>query len=370
MKIMKIAVDCRALTSLKTGGGYYTENLLKALIANDKKNKYLLCAHRPFEFAAEGENVKKIEGGCHSGLLWQNAVLPRVLAREKAGLLHSPLFTLPYSFACPGIITVFDLTPVIFPEFHTAKVRFSFLFLKRSVERAERIIAISEQTKKDLVERMGAEEGKVAVIYPAPAPGFRPAGPVEKKRVKDKYSGGKDYLLHVGTLEPRKNLEFLIDVFKEMISMGRDRGVNLLLAGAKGWKYTPIFEKIADYGLRDRVFWAGYVESGDLPALYSGAEVFVYPSIYEGFGLPLAEALACGAPSVASASSSIPEVLGDAGILIKGWNPGEWASDISLLLEDAGTRDEFKRRGMLRSGRFSWQACAQKTLELYNLLRR
>ncbi len=366
---MKIAVDCRALTSVKTGGGYYTENLLKALIASDKKNKYLLCAHRPFDFPAEGGNVKKIEGGCFSGLLWQNAVLPRVLAREKAALLHSPLFTLPFSCGCPGIITVFDLTPVLFPEFHRAKVRFSFLSLKRSAAKARKIIAISEQTKKDLVTRMGVEEGKISVIYPAAAREFRPAGPEEKKRVKEKYAGGNDYLLHVGTLEPRKNLEFLIDVFMEMIIMGRDNGVNLLLVGAKGWKYASIFDRIAEYGLRDRVFWAGYAEFSDLPALYSGAEVFVYPSLYEGFGLPIVEALACGAPSVASAVSSIPEVLGDAGVLIKGWNQREWAAGISLLLEDRSTRDEFSRRGMLRSGKFSWSVCAEKTLELYNLFR-
>ncbi len=367
---MKIAVDCRALTSLKTGGGYYTENLLKALIAADKENKYILCAHRPFDFAAAAGSFKKIEGGCFSGLLWQNAVLPWVLAREKAGLLHSPLFTLPYAFGCPGIITVFDLTPVIFPKFHRAKVRLSFLSLQRSVEKAERIIAISEHTKKDLISRMGAAEGKISVIYPAASPRFRPAGPEEKKRVKAKYAGGGDYLLHVGTLEPRKNLEFLIDVFMEMIASGRDNGVNLLLVGAKGWKYSPIFDRIAGYGLRDRVFWAGYAEFSDLPGLYSGAEVFVYPSMYEGFGLPLLEALACGAPSVASHVSSMPEVLGDAGLLIKGWDVREWAAGISLLLEDRSTRDEFSRSGMLRSGKFSWSVCAEKTLELYNLFRK
>ncbi len=364
---MKIAVDCRALTAIRTGGGYYTENLLNALLEIDRDNEYLLCAHRPFHFEAEGGNAEKIEGNCFSGLLWQNTVLPRVLAREGVGLLHSPLFTLPHISGSPGIITVFDLTPLIFPEFHTAKVRLSFLPLRNSVRKAGKIIAISEQTKRDLVSRLGAEEDKISVIYPAPAAVFKPAGPEEKRRVKKIYAGGKDYILHVGTLEPRKNIEFLIDVFREMLITGADRGVNLLLVGARGWRCSGIFEKIREYGIGDRVFWSGYAEYRDLPALYSGAEVFAYPSLYEGFGLPLVEAMACGAPAAASAASSIPEVLGDAGLLIKGWNIREWASAIGLLVEDRSTRNEFSSSGLLRSRRFSWKICAEKTLELYNL---
>ena len=364
---MKIAVDCRALTAVRTGGGYYTENLLKALFEVDRDNEYLLCAHRPFDFPRAGGRAKKIEGNCFSGLLWQNTVLPRVISRERAGLLHSPLFTLPYICGCPGIITVFDLTPLLFPELHRAKVRLSFLPLGYSVRKAEKIIAISEQTKKDLVSCLGADEDKISVIYPAAAAHFKPAGPEEKKRVKNIYAGGRDYILHVGTLEPRKNIEFLIDVFREMLSSGEDNGVNLLLVGSRGWKYGGIFDRISEYGMEGRVFWKGYAESGDLPALYSGAEVFVYPTLYEGFGLPLVEALACGAPAAASAVSSIPEVLGDAGLLIKGWNVREWASSIGLLLKDRSTRSEFSMSGLLRSRKFSWEECARETLELYNL---
>lgn len=361
---MKIAFDCRALSSVRTGGGRYTENLLNSLLEIDEENDYLLCAHRPFCFEGK-QNARKFEGSFFPGLLWQNLSLPAVLAMEKADLLHSPLFTLPYLSACPGLVTVFDLTPVILPELHTGKVRFSFFPVGNSLRKAEKIIAISENTKKDIVSRMGIPEGKISVIYPGVEQSFKPAGPEEKKRVKKKYASGKDYMLHVGTLEPRKNLEFLIDVFRELISAGADMGVNLLLAGPRGWKYGGIFDRILSYGLSGRVLTAGYVDQADLPALYSGAEVFVYPSLYEGFGLPLLEAMACGLPAVSAAGSSLPEVIGDAGIQVKGWSAKEWAAVIGLLLRDESTRDEFAMKGKIRARDFNWRVCAEKTLEIY-----
>lgn len=364
---MKIAVDCRALTVQKTGGGYYTSNLLKSLLKTDSVNEYILCAHKPFLFSGSGSKFKIKHGPGAPGLLWQNFLLPAELARERAGLFHSPLFTLPFRLPCPGIITVFDLTPVIFPGLHRGKVRLSFIPVRHSVKTARKIIAISENTKKDLVDLMGAEEKKISVVYPGVGRDFKPCGPMEIRRVREKYSIGANYILHVGTLEPRKNLEFLIDVFNEMIKTNNDDGAELVLAGAPGWGYAGIFERIAEYGLGNRIIVTGYAEPGDMPALYSGAAVFAYPSLYEGFGLPVAEAMACGAPVAASAVSSIPEVLGGAGALIKGWRVREWAETISLLLRDRAAASGFSETGIIRSRIFSWDECAAKTLEIYNL---
>ncbi len=363
---MKIAVDCRALTTLKTGGGYYTENLLKSVLEADSENEYFLMAHKPFGFAPGPGNVKITAGGRLPGFIWQNAVCPRAVRSRGIDLFHSPLFTLPYRMSCPGIVTVFDLTPILLPQFHHMKVKLSFLPIARSLKSAKKIIAISEATKKDLVRHLSVGEEKIDVIYPGVGADFKPAGEGAKNTAKEKYAAGRDYILHVGTLEPRKNLEFLIDAFTDLVSCGLDRGVNLVLAGPGGWKYKALLDKISASGLRDRIFTAGYVDSKDLPALYCGSKVFVYPSFYEGFGLPLVEAMACGAPVVASAVSSIPEVVADAGILIRGWETREWAEAIGLLLCEEGARDGFSEGGILRSRKFSWKECAQKTIRIYN----
>ncbi len=363
---MKIAVDCRALAALKTGGGYYTENLLKSVLAADSDNEYFLMAHKPFSFAPGPGNEKITAGGRLPGFIWQNVVCPRTVRSLGIDLFHSPLFTLPRSMSCPGIVTVFDLTPILFPQFHHMRVKLSLLPIGRSIKSAKKVIAISEATKRDLVRHFSVGEEKIDVIYPGVGADFKPASEGAKNRVKKKYAGGENYILHVGTLEPRKNLEFLIDAFAELVSCGLDRGVNLVLAGAAGWKYKALLDKISASGFRDRILTAGYVDSEDLPALYCASRVFVYPSFYEGFGLPLVEAMACGAPVVASSVSSIPEVVADAGILIRGWETREWAEAIGLLLCEEGARDEFSESGILRSRKFSWEESAQKTIQIYN----
>ncbi len=366
---MKIAVDCRALTGIKTGGGYYTQNLLKSLSEIDRENEYLLCAHKPIRFPSVGSGMRIAQGSCFSGFVWQNLFLPGIIRREKAGLFHSPLFTLPLKLDCPGIITVFDLTPVLFPRLHLFKVRFAFKQLGGSIRKARKIIAISRSTANDLVYHLGVERDRISVIYPGVGASFSPAGEAEKEAARRKYAGGRRFMLHVGTLEPRKNLGFLIDVFSHMIRLGNDPGLDLVLVGGEGWKYGEIFKKITEHGLRDRVKTPGYVGEEELPAVYSAAEVFVYPSLYEGFGLPLVESMACGTPVIAGWNSSVPEVVADAGLLIKGWNMDTWADKIKLLAGDKSAGAELSRKGLVRAGKFGWRECAEKTLELYNAFR-
>ncbi len=360
---MKIAIDGRALTTVKTGGGYYTYHLLEKLKESD--NQYLICAHKPLMFELSCDNVEVRINRFPLGTLWQQVGLPHTLVKERVDLLHSPLFTLPLYLPCPAMITIFDLTPILFPQLHHWKVRLSLRYtMELSAKRARKIIAISESTCRDIVENLNVSEDKIVVIYPGAASCFRPRDSEEQDEVRKKYAEGCKFILHVGTLEPRKNLSFLIDVYNTLIKKFTEP-LHLVLAGGKGWNYGHLFRKVSELGIENKVFFTGYVPPDELPHLYNAAEVFVFPSIYEGFGLPVVEAMASGVPVVAGSTSSIPEVVGSAGRIIKGWSVEEWTECIYSILVDEKMRGDMKNMGVEQAKKFSWKKCAEETLNVY-----
>ena len=365
MPVPKVAVDLRALVPAPTGIGVYTRSLLLALAARNGM-RYVGMAHRPpresGELEAAGISVEHHEAPL--GVLWQQLRLPRRLARGDVDLLWSPLITLPLRCPVPAVATVHDLTALLFPEAHTLKVRWSLLpFLRPSFERARRLVTISVATARDLAFHFPQCREKVRVVYPGIDPEFRPGTPEEIAATRRELAAPDGYLFYAGTLEPRKNVGALIDAW-ELLRADDAHAPPLVLAGPYGWGSERLARRIADLeaeGLRA----LGRIERPRLVRIFQAARVFVYPSLYEGFGFPAAEALACGVPVVASDTSSLPEVVGDAGLLVDPGDAGALAARIQTLLANPARAADLAARGIERAARFRWDRAAREMEEVF-----
>jgi glycosyltransferase involved in cell wall biosynthesis len=236
--------------------------------------------------------------------------------------------------------------------------------MRVSARKASKIIAISENTKKDIIDYFGIDEEKIRVIYLGVDRQFSPQPDMDEVGVLSKYNLPSGYILSVGTLEPRKNLIRLINAYKMVASSG-EPVPKLVIVGGQGWGDEELGKVVRESGLIDLVILTGYVPDEDLPALYRNTTVFVYPSLYEGFGLPPLEAMACGTPVITSNVSSLPEVVGDAAILIDPYNTTEIAQAIASVLKDKELRERLRMNGLARSNLFSWDKTARETLKLY-----
>ena len=357
-----VAVDLRALVPAPTGIGVYTRSLLLALAARGSL-KYLGMAHRlpreAVELAAAGIGVERQEAPL--GVLWQQMRLPARLRRGDVDLFWSPLITLPLRCPVPAVATVHDLTALLFPEMHTLKVRLSLLpFLRPSFERARRLVAISEATARDLAFHFPQCAEKIRVVYPGIDPEFRPGDPVEIAATRRELgaAAGGGYVLYAGTLEPRKNVGRLIDAW-EGLRRDDPQLPPLVLAGPYGWGSERLARRIADLAPLG-VTAVGRVDRARLVRLFQAARVFVYPSLYEGFGFPAAEALACGVPVITSDTSSLPEVVGDAGRLADPQDAGAIAARLKGLLDNPGPAADLGRRGIAQAARFRWDRAARE----------
>ncbi len=353
---MKIAIDTQTTLGRKSGFGFYVENLVKNLERIDKENDYSLINKGTEEDLNSPQRF-----------WWDQAGFLKKAKKLKADVLHQPCFSLPVFGKMKKIVTVHDLIPIRFPKNLNWPSRMFFTkWMPYTYKFADRIITISESTKKDLIDILKLDSDKIKVIYEAAGDEYRVVEDFDRiKVVKDKYKIEGPYILNVGTLEPRKNLEFLIKVFAGVVK-DKDIGHKLVLVGKKGWGYEMMFDLIKKLDLEERVIWTDYVEDGDLPYLYSGADLFVFPSKYEGFGLPLLEAMSCGVPVISSNTSSMPEVVGEVGILISPDHENEWVENIIKVLGNSEKQREMKSQGLKRAGEFSWEKCARETLDVYN----
>jgi glycosyltransferase involved in cell wall biosynthesis len=356
---MRIGIDAsRATRARRTGTEGYSLHLIQALLALDQRNDYTLffneapapgliaqgqrCRHRVIPFPR----------------LWTHLRLSAEIAAHPLDLLLVPAHVLPLIHPRRSVVTVHDLGYLREPQAHRTLDRLYLDLSNRYHTRtATRLLAISQATKDDLVRRYGVAPERVTVTHLAAGDEMRPVGEVAMvAAAKDRYGIVGDYLLYVGTLHPRKNLARLIQAFAPVAS--QFPALRLVLAGKKGWMYEDIFAQARNLGLEGRVVFTGYVAAEDLPALYTGALAFVFPSLYEGFGMPVLEAMACGAPVAASNTSSLPEVAGDAALLV---DPTDVAA-LSRLAGDAALRASLRARGLIQAARFSWQRCASETL--------
>ncbi len=367
---MRVVLDGRALAGVRAGGARYVRHLVRGLAQLGEENEYWLCAHREMKErpVQEGGNFHYRVDRYPLGSIWQNVALPRILKEVRADIFHSTLFTVPLRMPCPAVVTVFDLTPLLFPQWHTLKVRMTIRgLLGRSVRKARLVIVLSDSTRSDLIRLLGTGEEKIRVIPLGVDECFRPRGKDEPgvDEVRRRIAGGREYLLHVGTIEPRKNLALVVGAYARVRRQLGKKPPVLVLAGAGGWGMKGFRKQIEDTGCGEDIVQAGYVTEDELPCLYNGASAVLYPSFYEGFGLPPLEAMASGVPVLAADSSSLPGVVGSAALLLDPRDEAAWDAGIVRVFEDSDLRARLVSRGLEQAKKFSWERTARETLAVY-----
>jgi glycosyltransferase involved in cell wall biosynthesis len=295
-------------------------------------------------------------------ILWEQALQPWAVRRAKLDLLHSPAFVGPVVGACPLVVTVHDLSFLFFPQsFRALNRSYLRLFTRLSVRRAQRVLAVSESTKRDLVQYYGLSPAKVDVVHNGVDRAFRPL-PADVVAAFRRQAGLPDrFLLFVGTLEPRKNVVRLIEAYARL---PKERPP-LVLVGGKGWLYDQIFARVEALNLSNQVHFVGYVLAEDLPLWYNAADLFVYPSLYEGFGLPPLEAMACGTAVITSTASSLPEVVGTAGQMVDPTDTQALATAMEQVLTARDVREQMQAAGLAQAQGFTWEQTAQRTVDSY-----
>jgi glycosyltransferase involved in cell wall biosynthesis len=286
-------------------------------------------------------------------------------AFPEVDLFHATDHLLPRLTHARSVFTLHDTAYLHFPEYYLPRNRhFLRIMVPRFLRRAERVIVVSEHTRSDAIRFYGLDPERIDVIPEGVDARFsRDMDEGTISAVRRKYRAPERFILHVGTIQPRKNLTTLLDAFAIVRASHPD--VGLVIAGAKGWLYEGFFDRLRRSGLEEHVTLTGQVPDEDLPGLYRSAEVFAYPSVYEGFGLPPLEAMACGVPVVSSNASSLPEVVGDAGTLLDPLDVGGWVRALDALLRDPVLRAGSAARGVARASQFSWDRAAERTLEVY-----
>jgi glycosyltransferase involved in cell wall biosynthesis len=300
-------------------------------------------------------------------IAWEQMVQPTASRRARLDLLHAPVNVAPLAGRSPVMVTVHDLSPFLFPGlFRPARRAYQQRMTRWSVQRAAHVIADSESTRADLVALLDVTPERVTAIPLGVDEAMRPVtdaavlGEFRRRQGLD-----RPYVLFVGTLEPRKNVLMLIDAFA-LLRARTSCSHRLVVAGGKGWYYEAIFEQVERLGLRDAVLFPGFVPDAELSLWYSAADVFVYPSLYEGFGLPPLEAMACGVPVIVSRSSSLPEAVGEAGVLVDPHDPEALAQEMGALLADKERRVALIERGLARAAQLTWRATAAATAAVYH----
>lgn len=353
---MKIGIDTQSASGKATGIGYYTRSLINEYKSFDGLS--LFCY----------KNSSCAELNTGKRLLWENVSLMSMAKRDKIDILHVPGFAGPKRKGVfKKVTTVHDLIGMIYPRNLGCVSRFYWQkWLPACVKDSDHIIADSENTKNDILRLLRVPEEKVSVIYLAVDSRFKKLEktPAHKLLLK-KYDINNRYILNVGTVEPRKNIFNLIKAFKLFIGESHDKDMSLVIAGKKGWDYDRCLANARSLGVMDNMRFCDYVDDKDLPILYNNAEAFVYPSYYEGFGLPVLEALNCGVPVICSNKSSLPEVAGEAALYIE---PDDMQSIKEMLLKsvyDNDTRQSLSEKALARVKDFSWKKTADRTIGLY-----
>lgn len=362
---MRIGFDARMIDW--AGVGTYSYNLLKSLREIDKESEYVLfCDRRSISQVPDADNFSKrvISESVFSP--FHQFFFSITLKKQSLDLFHAPHFIFPLFLSSRSVITIHDLIPLVFPSSMPSKVgRFYYQKAnKKALAKADMIIAVSESTKKDLLEHFEISDEKVKVIYNGVAENFRE---IENKtllnEVKKRYNIQSKFILNVGNPKPHKNWLGLIKAFAAL----EDEFSNyqMVLVGSKDPRYPKAQQLIRQLHLEDRVIITGFVKESEMPLLYNAAEVFVFPSLYEGFGLPVLEAMACGTPVATSNVSSLPEVAGDAADVVDATDESILAHAIERLLSDDKLSKKLSEKGLKRAKLFSWKKTAHQTLEVY-----
>ncbi|MGO8673253.1 MAG: glycosyltransferase [Capsulimonadaceae bacterium] len=371
---MRIGLDVRTLSGHYTGDRTYWRGLVQGLAVVDVENEYFLYTRRPVEgdLPAVGPNFTwRVVPAPSNDALWMQQAFPSAARRDRIDVAHTQYNTPLFGMSCPIVTTVHDITFALFPEHFLPRDRFILnRFVPDSMRRAARVIAVSESTRRDILRRYKQlPPEKVVTTLLAPDSQFTPREQESARReVNSKYDlRDRPYILSVGVLQPRKNLALLLDAYA-LVRLGPARPSHrLVIVGKRGWKNEELDSQLKDLPpeVVEGITFTGYVPDQDLPLLYSGADLLCYPSVYEGFGLPPLEAMACGCPVLCTRTSSLPEVVGDAGLLLPPNDSDAWANAIDKLLAEPLVRRRWADRGLERARGFLWDKTARATIEVY-----
>lgn len=360
---MKLGFDVTPLCVPQSGVGTYTLNLLEQLhLLRD--DRVVPVAHRPTVVTRKGIPPAVLPAVQTNKTLWMQLLLPFQLKSLGLNLAHFTNSVAPLVTPCPTIVTLHDMTLWLYPEHHYRRRLMAMRpFIPLVVRRAAAIVAVSESAKADIIRLLNVPAEKIHVIYEAADPAFRPLPPQSVATIRAHHSLPERYILYVGTLEPRKNLERLVEAFAQLVKAGHPH--DLVLAGQRGWKEASLFETIERLGIKHRVRVLNQLPIEALVALYNGAEVLAFPSLYEGFGLPVIEAMACGTPVLTSRRGSLAEIAGEAAHFVEPTDVDSIQQGLQKLVTDREYRHHLQTAGLIRASHFAWEKAAMETRQVY-----
>ncbi len=386
---MKIGIDAQTILSPEMGEaaglGHYTYQLIRYLLKIDSQNEYVLF----FSYRVREKDIEKIKKlkkpnvkikyfpfSYYKKFLpvaYTELLASAIFSREKLDILHVPGGRVPKFYKGKTTVTAYDLGVKKFPELFSKRQVLKFKLNPPAFNKADLVIASSEAARKDLMSDFKVEENKIQVVSNSfDEKFFEDASVGEIQKVKDKYGVKGEYILFMNTIKPLNNLTRIIEMFaklKVVLASKKPKShYHLVLAGKDGWMAHQIHQIAKDYGLKNRIIFTGYVPPEDLNALFGGADAFIFPPIYEEFGAPVLEAMACGVPVVCSDVSSLPEVADDAALLVSPYDTNAMMEAVLRILEDQNTREELKRKGRERARKFHWEKTAMQTLNAYRKL--
>ncbi|RJQ33529.1 MAG: glycosyltransferase family 1 protein [Actinobacteria bacterium] len=367
---MKITIDASGALGNRTGVGNYIYNLVNNLCDIGQENQYQLYFNyvRPKENPFIGFNQVKNRFPVKFSR-YLNKFFPIEICTGKVDIFHGPNYFVPQKTKAKRVVTIHDLGFILYPDAMLGNDASYYLKkVPKLIEESDHVITISKSTKKDLIEQLGVAKEKISVTHMAAGEDFKPID--DKRRLKttlNKYQLPDKYLLAVATLEPRKNISTLVKALS-VLKKSKKLTQKLVVVGGSGWKSDSLSKEIKEYGLEDEIIFPGFIGQEDLPFIYNACSLFLFPSIYEGFGIPLLEALSCGKPCISSNTSSMPEVAGDAAILIDPLDANSWADNIVDLLENPAKEEDLSKKALIQTQKFSWQKTAKQTLLVYKQL--
>lgn len=363
---MKIAIDIRKINDF--GIGTHIENLVTNLARIDLKNEYILFYKDEIPVNLDDSRFRFVRDSSGLYSIGELISIPLKLARYSADIFHSPHYTLPPVRPCPAVVTIHDLIHILFPQYLTSRFAYYYakIMMRMAVKLAKIVITVSRASREDIIKYLKADPNKVRVIHNGVSEIFFPE--FDKIKIENsllEFGIKRPYILWVGNPKPHKNFNTLLRAFERLI---HDFSVtsNLVVAGA-GMKEKEILGLYIDeLNLKENVLLLDCIPKYKMPSIYQGAEFLVFPSLYEGFGLPVVEAMACGIPVIASDRSSLPEVVGDAGLLINPISVDDIALAMYNLFKDKDLRSELSIKGIMRAKNFSWKKMAEETLKVYH----
>ncbi len=378
---MRVGIDAHLLAFTENyrqaGLSRYIDELLRQLPSTNRRDHFTAfvgngsipqsyLTAKPSNLALSRSRFPTVKAPVR--IAWEQLILPFAAVQKRLDLLHCPVNVRPFASLCPVVVTIHDLIFLRYPgSYHPAKRRYLTAMTGWSARHAAHVITVSEATRRDVISLLSVSPDKVTAVANGVSTQFRPLPEYMLTEFKGQKQISGRIILYIGTLEPRKKITTLLRAFREIADNPLLDDTALVIGGSKGWYYDEIFSTASELGLTEsgRVRFLGRVPDEELPLWYNIATLFAYPSVYEGFGLPALEAMACGTPVVASNRSSLPEVVGDFGLLLEPEAIEEWSQAIKMLLLDSTQREELGKRALQRAQSFSWERTARETVEVY-----